>query len=160
MTWVKQLKREYAEGKRMLEKYRDSLIRDDPRKQMDEETKELTVVKEMIADMNYAIEWMQTGRQPHTRRGVDVRDAYKRSILMEMDLLPNTPPEQEIRITDEQKQAAVKVLMMLSAREMECYLLHASNGLSLGEIAKMLKLSKASVQKHVDRAKTKVAHAI
>ncbi|MFC5468427.1 sigma factor-like helix-turn-helix DNA-binding protein [Cohnella suwonensis] len=164
MTWVKKLKREYSEGKRQLVAYRDSLRqltdRDDESFLSPEHQKELAVVEGMIADMNYAIEWMRTGRQPNRRRGVDIRDAYKRSILMDMDLLPAAPPEQETRITIAQKQAAVRVLMMLSPRELECYLLHMSNGLSLAEIAKEMKVTKRSVQDYIDRAKTKVAQAI
>lgn len=157
MTWVKQLKREYAAGRRKLEAYRDHLQGTEPNEQTADE---IAVVEGMIAEMNYAIEWMRTGRQPNRRRGVDIHDAYKRSILMDMDLLPDTPPEQESRITIVQKQAAVKVLMLLSPRELECYLLHASIGLSEREIAKSLKISRASVRKFVERAKYKVAQAI
>ncbi|MBO9598645.1 MAG: Fis family transcriptional regulator [Cohnella sp.] len=160
MSWVKKMKKEYAAGRQKLEQYRDSLIRDDPSKQSDEMIKELSIVNEMIADMNYAIEWMRTGRQPNRRRGVDIHDAYKRSILMDMDLLPDTPPEQETKITQQQKAAAVRVLMLLSPRELECYLLHTSNGLSLAEIGKSLKISKNTVRDYVERARSKVAQAI
>jgi len=160
VTWVKARKKEYAEGVRNLMKYRDSLTRLDLREQTPEELQEISIVEGMISDMNYAIEWMRTGRQPHTRRGVDIKDAYKRSILMDMDLIPNKQPEQEQRITDVQKQAVVKIMMKLSPRELECYLLHVSNGLSLAEIADELKIKKRSVQDYVDRAKSKVAQAV
>ncbi|MFC5532369.1 sigma factor-like helix-turn-helix DNA-binding protein [Cohnella yongneupensis] len=155
ITWVKALIKDYHKSRSIMIKYRDSL---DP----DAEWQEVRLVNETIAGMNYAIEWMRSGRQPNTSRGIDIRDAYKRSILMDMDLLPSTPPEQEQeqRITTEQKQAAVKVLMKLSPRELECYLLHKSNGLSLADIGKELKLSKRVVQQYVDRAKAKVAQAI
>lgn len=156
-TWVQERKKEYAEGKRKLEQYRDTLSRS---VHSPDDMHELTVVEDMIADMNYAIEWMRTGRQPNTRRGVDIKDAYKRSILMDMDLLPTPEPEEELSITIAQKQAAVKVLMKLSPRELECYLLHASNGLSFSEIGDELNLTKAAVQKYIDRAKSKVQQAI
>ncbi len=110
--------------------------------------------------MNYAIEWMKTGRQPHTRRGVDIRDAYKRSVLMEMDLLPAPEPDEELPITIAQKQALVRILMTLSPRELECYRMHVVNGLSLGQIGKELNVSKASVRDYVDRAKHKVQQGI
>lgn len=153
MTWVKALIKDYRKSRSKVISYRDSI---DPLAEW-ETVKELN---SMIADMSYAIEWMRTGRQPYTRRGVDVRDAYKRSMLMDMDLLPSTPPEQEMRITEQQKAAAAKVLMLLSPRELECYLLHVSNGLSLAEVGKATKLSKRSVQEYVLRAKTKVSQTL
>ncbi|TFE30822.1 sigma factor-like helix-turn-helix DNA-binding protein [Cohnella luojiensis] len=156
MTWVKERKREYAAGKRQLEQYRDKLLTVDP----EEVAEELTIVEGMIADMNYSLEWMRTGRQPNTRRGVDIKDAYKRSILMDMDLMPTPEPEEEITITITQKQAAVRILMKLSPRELECYLLNMSNGLSERAIAKELKLSRTTVQKNIQRAKSKVLQEV
>jgi RNA polymerase sigma factor (sigma-70 family) len=160
MTWVRERKKEYSQGKRKLERYRDSLIRPEPKDQTPEELQEINIVEGMIAGMSYAIEWMRTGRQPHTRRGIDIKDAYKRSILMDMDLLPNTPPEQESQITVAQKQVLAGILMKLSPRELECYLLHMSQGLSFAEIAKELKLSRTSVQNYIARAKSKVVQGI
>jgi DNA-binding CsgD family transcriptional regulator len=156
-TWVQERKKEYSEGKRKLEKYRDSLQTAEPNDLIAEE---LRIVGDMIADMNYSLEWMRTGRRPNSRRGIDIKDAYKRSILMDMDLLPNVPVEQESQITVAQKQAMVEILMVLSPRELECYLLHMSQGLSFAEIGDELKLTKAAVQKYVDRAKAKAQQAI
>ncbi|MFD0675164.1 sigma factor-like helix-turn-helix DNA-binding protein [Cohnella sp. GCM10027633] len=157
MTWVTELQREYIAGRRKLDKYREKLMAEDP---SDEVLRELAVVKSMIADMNYAIEWMRTGRQPNAGRGADIRDAYKRSMLMDMDLLPNAPPAQESRITEAQKAEVARILLKLSHRELQCYLLHVSQGLSFAEIGKELKLTKSSVQQFVTRAKSKVAQAI
>lgn len=153
MTWVKDLIKDYRKSRSMMIESRDSL---DPLADWDM----IKEIDKIIADMNYSIEWMRTGRQPQTRRGVDIHDAYKRSMLMDMDLLPNIPVEQELRISEAQKQAVVKILMKLSKRELECYLLHMSNGLSLAEIATELSLKKRTVQDYVDRAKTKVGQAI
>lgn len=157
MTWVKELQRQYVAGRRKLEKYREKLLAEEPTEAV---MHELAVVKGMIADMNYAIEWMRSGRQPYASRGADIRDAYKRSVLMDMDLIPNAPPQQESRITEEQKAELAKILLKLSERELQCYLLHISQGLSYAEIGKELKLTKSSVQQFVARAKSKVALAI
>ncbi|MBO9600171.1 MAG: Fis family transcriptional regulator [Cohnella sp.] len=157
MTWVKELLRQYVAGRRKLEKYREKLLAEEPSEAV---MHEIAVVKGMIEDMNYAIEWMRSGRQPYSNRGADIRDAYKRSVLMDMDLIPSAPPQQESRITDEQKADLARILLKLSERELQCYLLHISQGLSFSEIGKELKLRKSSVQQFVARAKTKVAQAI
>ncbi|MGO4147941.1 sigma factor-like helix-turn-helix DNA-binding protein, partial [Paenarthrobacter sp. YAF11_1] len=118
---------------------------------------ELKVVDEMVSDMRFAIEWMRKGRRPYARRGVDIRDAYSRSILMDMDLLPAavTPEvEQETAITLAEKKTLVKIMLQLSTRERQCYLLHMAQGMSLTEIAEELKMKKASVQRYVTRAKS------
>ncbi len=157
MTWVTQLTKEYNDQARYLQRYRDSLIRPDE----EEPHPDLKVVEEMIADLHYGIEWMRTGRQPNRRRGIDIHDAYSRSILMDMDLLPQeTIERQELRVTEEQKKELVRILMKLSARERQCFLLHTAFGLSYGEIGKELKLSRTAVQKNVERARSKVGHAV
>ncbi|MFC6454925.1 sigma factor-like helix-turn-helix DNA-binding protein [Paenibacillus vulneris] len=155
--WTEGLIKQYSNSMRELEKYRDTLDEDDL-----EQQNEHKVVEEMISDMRFAIEWMRKGRRPYARRGVDIKDAYSRSILMDMDLLPKEEPEpeRELSVTLEEKKALVNIMLKLSPRERQCYLLHMAQGLSLTEIAKELKLKKRSVQDYVDRAKSKVAQAI
>jgi RNA polymerase sigma-70 factor (ECF subfamily) len=149
-TWVEKLRKEYAQSEKKLDAYRKTL--QDP-EMMDE----LAIVEDMIADMHYAMEWMRTGREPHKRRGLDIHDAYSRSILMDMELLPaSTTARQELRATESQKVELVQILMKLSNRERQCFLLHTAHGLSMAEIGKELKISKASVQKNIERARAKI----
>lgn len=160
MTWVKERLREYNKGKRSLERYRATLINLNSAEQTDAELAEIDTVSGMIADMSYAIEWMRTGRRPYSRRGVDIKDAYSRAILLDMDLLPNAPPEQETVFTERQKREMARILLRLSERERQCFLLHAVNGLSYAEIADELKIAKASVQRFIDRAKSKAQQEV
>lgn len=162
MTWVKERLREYNKGKRTLERYRATLIRDDPKDQTQDELAEIDTVSGMISDMSFAIEWMRTGRRPRSRRGVEIRDAYSRAILMDMDLLPvmTAEPKQEMNFTDRQKRDMARILLRLSDRERQCFLLHAVQGLSFAEIGKEMKLSRTAVQSYVERAKSKVQQGI
>lgn len=149
-TWVEKLRKEYAQSAKKLGAYRKKL--QDP-EMMDE----LAIVEDMIADMHYAMEWMRTGREPHKRRGLDIHDAYSRSILMDMELLPaSTTVRQEIRATEAQKVELVQILMKLSTRERQCFLLHTSHGLSMAEIGAELGISKRSVQEYIEKARAKV----
>nr|WP_281067870.1 sigma factor-like helix-turn-helix DNA-binding protein [Cohnella thailandensis] len=78
-----------------------------------------------------------------------------------MDLLPKQQVErQELQVTEEQKVRLVRILMKLSARERQCFLLHTAHGMSLADIAEELKLKKRSVQYYVDNAKSKVAQGL
>lgn len=149
-TWVEKLRKEYAQSEKKLAAYRDKL--QDPEK-MDERM----IVEDMLTDMHYAMEWMKTGREPHKRRGLDIHDAYSRSILMDMELLPAaTTARQELRATEAQKVELVQLLMKLSARERQCFLLHTSHGMSFADIGRELELSKTTVQKNIERARTKL----
>lgn len=168
--WAARLKKEYADGKGLLEKYRESLRRrkSDALAASEEAVEalrqELRIVEDMIGDMDYSIEWLQLGRRPDGRRGVDIHDAYSRSIMMDMDLLPYVQqvqePERDSAVTPERKAAIVGILLKLSDRERQCYLLHMAQGMSFSDIGRELKLKKRTVQDYVDRAKSKVAQAI
>lgn len=156
ITWVEKLVTEYGDSKLKLEGYRDKL---DPKNPLQQE--ELTTVDGMISDMNYALEWLRSGRRPWSRRGVENRDAYRRAALMDMDLFPavNFEPD-ELEISAERKRQLVSVLLKMSARERQCYLLHMAQGLTYANVAKELKLSKRSVQQYVERARAKVQQGI
>ncbi|MFD2330654.1 sigma factor-like helix-turn-helix DNA-binding protein [Cohnella sp. GCM10020058] len=158
-TWVEERIKEYNEGRRMLEKYRASLLH--PKHQTDRQREELTIIDGMISDMRYAVEWMRSGRRPGGRRGVDAKDAYKRSVLLNMDLFPSLDLNyDEIELTDEQKKAIVRVLLRMTERERECYLLHMAHGMSFAQIGAQLRLSRSTVQHNIMRAKAKIPEAL
>ncbi|WP_127580171.1 sigma factor-like helix-turn-helix DNA-binding protein [Paenibacillus koleovorans] len=161
MTWVDKLLREYGAGKSQLVAYRRRL---EERKQVaasDELDQEIETVSGMVSDLSYGMEYMRTGRRPGAVRGYDSADAYRYAELQDMDLLPaldlHAP---EPVISDEQKLKLVRELLKLSKRERECFLLHAVQGKSWAEVATELNLSKNSVQKYIERARTKVRQAI
>ncbi|NHN33527.1 sigma factor-like helix-turn-helix DNA-binding protein [Paenibacillus agricola] len=154
--WVEELLAEYNQGKNQLLKYRDRL---DPEDKLQKE--ESLIVDSMISDMNYSIEWLRRGRRPGSMRGVDRKDAYPRAALMDMDLFPSLDIEpQEVQLTDERKKQMVEVLLLLSKRERQCYLLHMVQGMSLAEIGAELDMAKGAVQTYILRAKTKVGQAV
>lgn len=151
-TWVSVLRKEYAASEKKLVAYRDKL-----RGEVSEIDPELLTVEDMLTDMHHAMEWMRTGREPNRKRGQDIHDAYSRSILMDMELLPaSTTVRQELRATEAEKVQLVQLLMRLSNRERQCFLLHTSNQMSMAEIGRELRISKATVQTNLDRAKAKL----
>jgi positive control factor len=151
-TWVESLISEYNVSKKMLEEYREKLDIDNP---LEEE--EYRIISEMVSDLNYALDWMRKGRRPGNRRGVDRRSVYQRTSLMDMDIFPNlelsTPRKS---LSDEEKVRIVEVLIELSSRERQCYLLHMAQGKSYGQISEELLISRRTVQQYVERAKEKV----
>jgi RNA polymerase sigma factor (sigma-70 family) len=153
ITWVDQLVREYSKGKRQLEKYKDTLDSNNPKQKEECET-----VGGMIAEMQFSITWMRSGRRPGKLRGIDTHDAYRVSSLRDnMDLFPDLDLQtDQPSLSNQQKKMIVDILLQLSTRERECYLLHMAHGLSYAEIADELNISRRTVQQYVERAKEKI----
>ncbi|WP_121639372.1 sigma-70 family RNA polymerase sigma factor [Virgibacillus sp. Bac330] len=150
--WVDRLVSEYEAGRKELIRKKGKLNIEFI---CDREDKKH--INSMINDMSESIEWMKTGRRPGNLRGIDKRSAYQRRALIDMDLFPSLdiqPEEKEI--SEEQKRLLVNILVELSHRERQCYLLHMAQGYSMREVAEELKISKASVQKFIERAKNKI----
>ncbi|MCM3110668.1 sigma-70 family RNA polymerase sigma factor [Lederbergia lenta] len=156
-NWADKLIHEYTLGKRQLNKMRGNLDRNDPLAQ-----KDLTAINSMMDDMSYTIEWLETGRQPGTFRGVDKRLAYQRKALESMDVIPDITDqlddinEKQLYMTSEEKIILADIFASFSLRERQCYVLHAAQGMSWTEIATELGVSKSTVQTHITRARNKV----
>lgn len=150
--WVDRLVSEYEAGRKELAKKKGKL-----NTEFISDREDKKHINSMINDMSESIEWMKTGRRPGNLRGIDKRSAYQRRALIDMDLFPSLdiqPEEKEI--SEEQKCLLVNILVELSHRERQCYLLHMAQGYSMREVAEELKVSKASVQKFIERAKNKI----
>ncbi|MFD2334754.1 sigma factor-like helix-turn-helix DNA-binding protein [Cohnella sp. GCM10020058] len=121
---------------------------------------ERSVLAEMISDRNYDLQWMQTGRQPGIKRGIERRAAYQRERPMDPLLMQafvaNSTAGAASNITDGQRQQIEEALSTLSRRERECYELQHGHCFTLTEIADMLGITKSSVGTHVRRAQMKV----
>lgn len=151
-NWVDKLIIEYEEGRKDLYGIKNKLG--------DSELDKLdrTQINSMIHDMSFSIEWMKTGRMPGKLRGIDKRSAYQRRVLLDMDLFPSLDIEPKPRrLTEKEKRDIYEVLLILSHRERQCYLLHMAQGWSMQEIADELGVTKSSVQKYIERAKNKVS---
>ncbi|MEN2468207.1 sigma-70 family RNA polymerase sigma factor [Ornithinibacillus sp. JPR2-1] len=151
-NWADELIMEYEKGRKGLHSMKNNL----GDTELDKQDK--TQINSMIGEMTEAIEWMKIGRRPGNRRGIDKRSAYQRRAIVDMDLFPSMDLESEQReLTEDEKRAILNVLVDLSHRERQCYLLHMAQGMSMQEIADELGIKKPSVQKFILRAKNKIS---
>ncbi len=150
--WADRLIDEYEVGRKGLTAMKSEL---DP--EILEDKQDRKQINSMINEMSESIEWMRVGRRPGNLRGIDKRSAYQRRALIDMDLFPSLEIEPEQKeIAEEQKEALVNILVDLSHRERQCYLLHMAQGLSYSEIKKELGIGRSTVQKYIERAKEKI----
>lgn len=170
-NWADRLIIQYENGRKGLSEMKNDVVSNiehltgEKPNEIDLETKEqINLYKEdrkqinsMIRDMSYCIDWLKTGKEPGSLRGIDRRSIYQRRVLADMDLFPSLDihPEDE-ELTNDDKQAIYNILSSLSVRERQCFILHNAYQLSMSEVGNELNISKSTVQKYIDRAKEKI----
>lgn len=115
------------------------------------------VINEMISDIQFAIDWMKQGKRPnHYSKSIETKTAYSRRTLLDMDLFPCMEILPEVELSQAKKIAVMKVLRVLTERQLTCFLLHAAHMRSMQEIANELNLKKTTVQEHIETARKKI----
>lgn len=151
MNWADTLIVQYEEGRKDLQRMSAKLTESD----LDKLDK--SHINSMISSMTFSIDWMKRGRRPGSMRGIDKSKAYQKAALVDVELMPSLDIEPKQReLSEQEKEIMRELLIELSVRERQCYLLHFAQGYSMQMIANELGISKASVQKFIDRAKKKI----
>jgi positive control factor len=180
---MQDLLKEYKETKKVLERIqrclKDSddevrLIRLDEAKRKtgrakattngDEHKSERQIIGEMISDVEYVIEWLETGRRPGNRRGIERQAAYQRERLMDpirmQAFVARSTAGSPANLTEWQLHQIEDALCVLSERERECYILAHGECFSYEEIAGLLGITKSSVATHIKRAQAKISERL
>lgn len=155
MSWADILIDEYKEGRTELEEMH-KLLGD-----TEYDLEDKSQINGMVDSMTYSIDWMETGRQPDSYRGVDKRDIYRISQYEDMDIIPDITEElrrerEPFYMDRGQRQALIKLFERFSDRERQCFLMYEAEKLSMQKIADRLGISKGTVQMYIKRAKDKV----
>lgn len=153
VNWVDRLIFEYTEGRKLL-KVKSATSNEVDRKR----------INSMINEMSDVIKWLKTGKDPYKFKSNERKSAYQRRVILDMDLFPSLDilPEsyentESGALTESQKELVAEILIELSWRERQCYLLHIANERTFQEISIELGITKSSVQSYIDRAKKKVS---
>lgn len=164
LNWADKLIHEYTGGRQELRKRANQIDRSNPI-----EIQDLKQINSMIESMTFSLEWMTTGRQPGTFRGVDEKAVYQRRSYENIDLIPDIAEQlreendinnKHIFMTKEEKIIMADILSSFSLRERQCYLLHTAQGRTWSSIAEELGISKSTVQQSINRARKKVSERL
>jgi RNA polymerase sigma factor (sigma-70 family) len=124
---------------------------------------ERRTINEMIGDCEYAAEWLETGRRPGNRRGIERRAAYQRErpvdpLVMQAYIGNRSAggAVQVASVSDDDRQRIDNVLSKLTARERDAYVAVVGSGLPYSEVAEMMGVEKGSVQSFVESATKKI----
>lgn len=125
---------------------------------------EMKTYGEMISDAEFILEWLETGRRPGNKRGIERRAAYQREwsvdpMKMQAYIAKTTAggAVQAARLSDREIDRIEFALGQLSPREKECYEMIRGNGLSYAEVAEMLDIQRGTVQAFVESAEDKLS---
>lgn len=161
-NWADELLREYSNNRKELHALKEKLNADDP---ADEE--DIKLINSMIDSMTFSIDWLETGRQPGTYRGMDKQRQYQRQFFESVETIPDIIDQLDIDINDrhieidtDQKIMLTDLFVSMSHRERECFILHCGHGMSMGRIATKIGVSKATVQSYINRARKKVEEIV
>ncbi len=130
----------------------------------DEHKTERQIIGEMIGDTEFVIEWLETGRRPGNKRGIERRAAYEREKLMDpvrmQAFVSRGTAGSPCNLTEWQRFQLEDALSSLTERERECYVMTHGEGFSFEETARLLKITKSSVQTLVTRAQVKISERV
>jgi RNA polymerase sigma-70 factor (ECF subfamily) len=119
------------------------------------------VISGMVSDCEYSIEWLETGRLPGNKRGIERRAAYQREKLVDplrmQAYVRNTKAGGPSNLSDWERFQIEDALSRLSERERECYVLAHGECFSFSQIAELLGISRSSVEEYVERAQKKIS---
>ncbi|MRD28280.1 sigma-70 family RNA polymerase sigma factor [Bacillus thuringiensis] len=130
--------------------------------------KDISIINEMISDINYSLEWMHTAKQPGKTRGIERRAAYEREkpcdpLLMQRYVRSTVIPvyewDTEVKesvISEWDRIQLEDALSTLTEREKEIYIMSRGYGFTQDKISNLLKLQRTTVQEYLKRADKKI----
>ena len=126
---------------------------------------DLTQVNSMIKEMQFVLQWLETGRDPNNYRGADSKGIYQKRAFISMDIIPDITDQLEegpkqLYMSAEEKIILADIFSALSHRERQCYILHEAGQMSMSEVAAELGLSKWTARGYIDRAKKKIENIV
>ncbi len=88
-----------------------------------EELKDKKIIRTIITDVEYVIEWLEKGRQIGIRRAIDRRDAYQRMLIKDPRIIETYSQalmfEPSGNVTEEDRIRLRDALAVLTDREKE-----------------------------------------
>lgn len=120
------------------------------------------ILCQMESDLLWSLEWMETGRQPGNRRGIERRAAYQRErpidpIHFQRYAMQPLYKQSKHTLSDFDMWRVEDALSCLSKLERDVYIMSRGYCLSYAEIAGLLGVAKGTVQKMIERAEKKMA---
>jgi RNA polymerase sigma factor (sigma-70 family) len=114
------------------------------------------ILTQMETSTRWTLEYLQLGHEPGPRRGIHRRSREQREVLLDdMSYIPALVPEEKPDISPEDMEKLEKALSVLTDREREILELVIGQNISYNEAAKILDISKSTVNCTIRRTREK-----
>lgn len=126
-----------------------------------DEIDDLSVYKDMLKDIDYTIEWLNTGHEPGNYNAIDKSQCY----LVDQQVLEKACDESMYKkisnmeyhdVIDDMDNQISYALMKLTTKELECFIMIRCEHLSYRECADLLNIKIGTVQNFLKRAQKKI----
>lgn len=147
---------EYRKSLREARKMKRGLdIKENPTLQDIDDNK---VIAGMISDLEFALEWLNNGRNPDLRRGIDKHGVYLTDpAILDVLSVNNLWRTGTKEISGFEKEIIDDALCTLTDREKDVFLMIKVEGITFEYVAELLGIKKSTVQTHLERAEKKIA---
>ncbi|MGM7634180.1 sigma-70 family RNA polymerase sigma factor [Bacillus sp. Hm123] len=145
---------EYKHSLRELKKMKTAIEAKEELTELDQQDK--SMINSMISEVEFAIQWMVSGRNPDAMRGADRSGAYTLDPKLLEAVVPNREVIEERKLTADEQWLLDDVLADLTKRERDVFTLVRAEGLTLEHTAELLGITKSSVQTYLERAERKI----
>lgn len=128
-------------------------------KQTEEEREQYRLLSRVESDLRRVIKWLETGREPGKRRGVERLAAYQREIPFDPIWIQSYYQDKKLetnQITESERKRIDQALSVLSPLEREVYLMSRGRGISFSEIAMMIGITRDAVAGKIRQAERKL----
>ncbi|WP_421663618.1 sigma factor-like helix-turn-helix DNA-binding protein [Lysinibacillus telephonicus] len=127
---------------------------------------DIAILRAEIRDLEFIINWIEKGRMPGLRRGIERRSVYQKEVLCDPETIKqnNIEQHQDMYFTNETTDNETitylecltkEKLSILTEKEKDIYLM-AINGLTAKEIAEYMDMKYNTVYKIIERCYEKV----
>ncbi|MCE3022725.1 sigma factor-like helix-turn-helix DNA-binding protein [Staphylococcus pasteuri] len=121
----------------------------------------LKCYQESLKDIIYVIEWLTKGHEPNNYKAIDKRQCYLISPetiekMVDESMYKKVYGDDYKVIMNNINKPFNKILYKLTDRELECFIMVKSEGITYKKCADFLGLSTGTVQKYIERARVKI----
>ncbi|OFR25229.1 sigma factor-like helix-turn-helix DNA-binding protein [Staphylococcus sp. HMSC065D05] len=122
---------------------------------------ELALNKQILSDINYVIEWLREGHEPNNYNAIDKRQCYlvnPETIekMIDQSMYQKQSEDEYSDFIYDVNHQSYYALMKLTKQELEVFLMHECEQLSLNDVAGLLNISKSAAQSYLKRAVNKI----
>ncbi|OXS77941.1 sigma factor-like helix-turn-helix DNA-binding protein [Domibacillus enclensis] len=146
---------EYKQSLRELKKMKEAI--EAKPELLEQDIQDKSLINSMISEVEFAIQWMVSGRNPGAMRGADRTGAYTLDPAV-LDILPVAPVYKSIarELSSLEKEIIEDALCTLTKREKDVFMLVKVEGITFEYTAELLGITKSSVQTYLERAEKKI----